>query len=105
MKQGFVKVTAVTPKVRVADVEHNKKEIFRLIDESVANGAKVIVFPELCVTGATCGDLFAQSILIQKAEQALHQLSGGNQEGRCAGQRRNRPFARTYPRCHCAGLR
>ncbi len=80
MKQGFVKVAAVTPKVRVADVEHNKKEIFRLIDESVANGAKVIVFPELCVTGATCGDLFAQSILIQKAEEALWEIVAYTEE-------------------------
>lgn len=80
MKQGFVKVAAVTPKVRVADVEHNKQEIFRLIDESVANGAKVIVFPELCVTGATCGDLFAQSILIQKAEEALWEIVAYTEE-------------------------
>ena len=74
MKQGFVKVAAVTPKVRVADVEYNKQEIFRLIDETVANGAKVIVFPELCVTGYTCGDLFAQSILRKAAEDALQEI-------------------------------
>ncbi len=80
MKQGFVKVAAVTPKGKVADVQHNKKEIFRLIDESVANGAKVIVFPELCVTSATCGDLFAQSILIQKAEEALWEIVAYTEE-------------------------
>ena len=74
MKQGFVKVAAVTPNVRVADVEHNKKEICRLIDETVSQGAKVIVFPELCVTGYTCGDLFAQEILLQKSEEALETI-------------------------------
>ena len=51
MKHGFVKVAAVTPNIRVADVDYNTEEICRLIDETVANGAKVIAFPELCVTG------------------------------------------------------
>ena len=74
MKQGFVKVAAVTPNIRVADVDYNKQEICRLIDETVANGAKVIVFPELCVTGYTCGDLFAQSILLNKAAAALQEI-------------------------------
>ena len=44
MKQGFVKVAAVTPNVKVADVEYNTKEIVKLIDETVSNGAKIIVF-------------------------------------------------------------
>ena len=74
MRQGFVKVAAVTPTVKVADVEYNKQEICRLIDETVANGAKVVVFPELCVTGYTCGDLFAQSILVNRAESALREI-------------------------------
>lgn len=74
MRQGFVKVAAVTPNVRVADVEYNKNEICRLIDETVENGAKVVVFPELCVTGYTCGDLFAQEILLEKAESALDEI-------------------------------
>lgn len=74
MKQGFVKVAAATPNIRVADVDYNKQEICRLIDETVANGAKVVVFPELCVTGYTCGDLFAQGILLKKAEAALREI-------------------------------
>ena len=74
MKQGFVKVAAATPNVKVADVEHNKQEICRLIDETVANGAKIVVFPELCLTGYTCGDLFAQDILIKKTESALKEI-------------------------------
>ncbi len=71
MRQGFVKVAAVTPNVRVADVEYNKQEICRLIDETTANGAKVVVFPELCVTGYTCGDLFSQSVFLKETEHAL----------------------------------
>ena len=74
MKQGFVKVAAATPNVRVADVDHNLKEICRLIDETVSNGAKIVVFPELCVTGYTCGDLFFQEVLLKKAEKALNKI-------------------------------
>ena len=49
MKQGFVKVAAVTPNMRVADVEYNVNEICRMIDETTEQGAKVIAFPELCI--------------------------------------------------------
>ena len=62
MKDGFVKAAAATPDIRVADVAYNTENICKMIDETVANGAKVIVFPELCVTGYTCSDLFMQDI-------------------------------------------
>lgn len=74
MRQGFVKVAAATPNVKVADVDYNVKEICRLIDETVANKAKVIAFPELCITGYTCGDLFSQDILVKKAKKALKDI-------------------------------
>ncbi|MBP3664877.1 MAG: NAD(+) synthase, partial [Tyzzerella sp.] len=74
MKQGFVKVAAATPNVRVADVDYNKAQICKCLDEALQEKAKVIVFPELCVTGYTCGDLFAQSALVQKAEDALKDI-------------------------------
>ena len=74
MKQGFVKVAAATPNIKVADVDHNQKEICRLIDETVENGAKIIVFPELCLTGYTCGDLFTQDILLKKSKEALKEI-------------------------------
>ena len=45
MKQGFIKVAAATPNIKVADVDYNKQEIMRLIDETVANGAKIVAFP------------------------------------------------------------
>jgi len=74
MKHGFIKVAAVTPNIKVADVEYNLKEICRLIDETVENGAKIIAFPELCLTGYTCGDLFSQEILLAKSKEALNKI-------------------------------
>ena len=55
MKNGFVKVASVTPKIKVADPGYNAKEICRHIEEAAERGAKVIVFPELSLTGYTCG--------------------------------------------------
>ncbi|MDD3137393.1 MAG: NAD(+) synthase [Lachnospiraceae bacterium] len=75
MKHGFVKVAAVTPDIRVADVTYNTKEICRLIDNAVEQGAKVIVFPELCVTGYTCSDLFLQDVLLSAAREAIHEIA------------------------------
>ncbi|MEG2838392.1 MAG: NAD(+) synthase [Lachnospiraceae bacterium] len=75
MKQGFVKVAAATPEIRVADVDYNVSEICRMIDTSIEEKAKVIVFPELCVTGYTCGDLFAQEVLLKQARKGLHQIA------------------------------
>lgn len=75
MKQGFVKVAAVTPDIRVADVEFNKEQICRKMDEAAASGAKIIVFPELCVTGYTCSDLFTQDVLLDHAREVLTELA------------------------------
>lgn len=74
MEQGFVKVAAVTPVVNVADVEGNVAEICRKIEEACEAGAKVIAFPELCITGYTCGDLFAQSLLLKRAKEGLEEV-------------------------------
>ena len=75
MKQGFVKVAAVTPDIRVADVEFNKEQICRKTDEAAASGAKIIVFPELCVTGYTCSDLFTQDVLLDHAREVLTEIA------------------------------
>ncbi|WP_461812316.1 NAD(+) synthase [Faecalimonas sp.] len=75
MKQGFVKVAAATPDIKVADVSYNTEQICKLIDETVANGAKIVVFPELCITGYTCGDLFFQDILLERAKEALNTIA------------------------------
>ena len=71
MRQGFIKVAALTPKVTVADTQANRKEICRLMDEAEAKGAKILVFPELCITGYTCGDLFYQQVLLREAKTEL----------------------------------
>ena len=74
MIHGFIKTAAVTPKVQVADPEGNAREIIRLAKEVAGNGAKIIVFPELCITGYTCGDLFLQELLLESAKEALLQI-------------------------------
>lgn len=74
MYHGFVKTAAVTPKIKVADCIYNTEEICRLIDEVCENGAKLAVFPELCITGYTCGDLFWQETLLDEAKHQLHRI-------------------------------
>ena len=74
MKQGFVKVAAITPDMRVADVDYNTAEICKNIGEAVEAGAKVLVFPELAITGYTCGDLFFQDALLKSAEEGLQKI-------------------------------
>jgi len=71
MRQGFIKVAALTPKVTVADTKTNREEICRLMDEAEQKGAKILVFPELCITGYTCGDLFYQQVLLREAKREL----------------------------------
>lgn len=75
MRHGFIKVAAVTPKVKVADTAYNTDEICRLIDEASVRGAKLIVFPELCITSYTCGDLFFQEALLEDAKYSLIQIA------------------------------
>jgi NAD+ synthase (glutamine-hydrolysing) len=80
MRQGFIKAAAVTPKIRVADTRYNAKEIGRGIEEAVRRGAKLIVFPELCLTGYTCGDLFLQEILLTEALEALAEVAAATED-------------------------
>lgn len=67
MEQGFVKVAAVTPKIKVADTKYNGEVICAEIKKAAEQGAKVIVLPELCITGYTCSDLFLQEKLLRAA--------------------------------------
>ena len=71
MKHGFVKAAAATPDIRVADTAYNQEKICECILEAEKLRAKILVFPELCVTGYTCGDLFTQDVLLRNARQAL----------------------------------
>lgn len=74
MRYGFVKTAAAAPKVKVADTRHNAQEIISLMKEMWNQGARIIVFPELCITGYTCGDLFLQELLLTEAQEALKQI-------------------------------
>ena len=74
MKDGFIKVAAATPEIRLADCKFNGEQIVRAIEAAQAQGAKVLVFPELCLTGYTCGDLFLQDLLLRAAEEALQSV-------------------------------
>ncbi|MDR3217357.1 MAG: NAD(+) synthase [Clostridiaceae bacterium] len=75
MKFGFVKVAAATPKIKLADTAANAVSIIREIDVAASADVKVLVFPELCITGYTCGDLFYQEVLLNGAVEALKRIA------------------------------
>ena len=81
MRYGFVKVAAATPKIRVADPAYNAQRILARMREAQAAGAEVIVFPELCVSGYTCGDLFGQEVLLRASLEALKTIAAGTAGG------------------------
>lgn len=74
MNYGYVKVAAAVPRVKVADCKFNAREIEKEIIIAEGKGVQIIAFPELCVTGYTCGDLFAQQLLLEEAEMGLIQI-------------------------------
>lgn len=74
MNYGFVKVAAAIPQVRVADCQFNAEQIEKLIAIAEGKNIQIISFPELCITGYTCGDLLAQQLLLDNAESALMQI-------------------------------
>ncbi len=74
MNDGFLKVAAATPSIKIADCVYNGKAILELMKEAAKRGVGVVVFPELCLTGYTCGDLFRDRTLITAAEKALADL-------------------------------
>ena len=71
MKKGFIKVSCATPDIKVADCDYNTDRIIDIIKESEKNGVNLITFPELCITGYTCGDLFLQERLIKSAFESI----------------------------------
>ena len=75
MKNGFVKVAAATPDIRVADVEFNTQNIINVMEEAEKNAAKFLVVPELCVTVYTCSDLFDHSVLLKASRKALLEIA------------------------------
>lgn len=80
MKQGFVKVAAATPRITVADCKANGEEMLRLIHKMSKEHAKIMVFPELCITGYTCQDLFLQRSLTDGAWDILLWLARETKE-------------------------
>ena len=75
MRHGFIKTAAGTPKIKVADCVHNADEILRLVKEMERHGAGIMGFPELCITGYTCGDLFWQDLLLESAKRELLRIT------------------------------
>lgn len=80
MKDGYIKVAAITPELKVADVVFNTDRINSYIVEAAALGNKIIVFPELCITGYTCQDLFLQDRLLDVAKEGLLVISERTKE-------------------------
>ncbi len=68
---GFIKVAAIAPPLKVADIEYNLNQIYEFAEKAENVEAKIVVFPELCITGYTLGDLFHQRIILDKTEEAL----------------------------------
>ncbi len=83
MRDGFIKIAAATPDIRVADTEFNAENIISEAKRLCAEGARVIVFPELCVCGYTCGDLFLQSALLRGCENALIRIAEATAQTDC----------------------
>ncbi len=76
MNNSFITVAAAVPSVRVADCDYNIEQIIQQVTEAEEKGVEVIVFPELCVTGYTCQDLFRQSMLLESVESSVVRLLG-----------------------------
>lgn len=74
MKYGYLKVASAVPKIEIADCHYNTSQIENFMAKAEGLGAEIIVFPELCVTGYSCQDLFQQQLLLEKAEASLLRL-------------------------------
>lgn len=75
MKDGFIRAAALTPEIKVADCAYNAERIIELAGKAAAAEVSIAVFPELCITGYTCGDLFLHKALLDSAEQALMKIA------------------------------
>ena len=75
MQHGFIKVAAATPAIRVADPAYNAASCVALAEAAAAVGTKLLVLPELCLTGSTCGDLYSHDRLITGAKEALQSFA------------------------------
>ena len=73
-EDSFVRAAAATPKIRVADPAYNREQICRMIDEAKEKDVQLLVFPELCLTGYTCNDLFLQNTMLEEALRQLEEI-------------------------------
>ena len=71
---GYIKIAAVSPPLKVADMEYNAEKIIEFAKKAETNGAKIIVFPELSTTGYTSADLFFQRKLLEKSTESLNKI-------------------------------
>ena len=74
MKDGFIRVAAATPDLKVADPVFNREQTWKMMQEAADQDVKILVFPELGLTGYTCGDLFLQDTLIDQAKDIQTQI-------------------------------
>lgn len=74
MSKGIYKIAAISPKLKVGNVTENCNEIINMIEKAKAKNAEIIVFPELCVCGTTCGDLFLQELLIEACHNGIRKI-------------------------------
>ncbi len=74
MKDGIIKTGAAVPQIRLGDTEYNTKEIIGLVNEAQEKKVKIMVFPQLCISGSCCGNLFYQTALIEKSKEALFEI-------------------------------
>ena len=80
---GYVRVGCIVPKMKVADISYNTEEIIDQIKEAENNNIQIVAFPELCITGYTCQDLFNQDILLEKSEEAIEQIRCATEQLKC----------------------
>lgn len=85
MNYGFIKTATAIPDCKVADCLYNSGQIIELLQEADRQEIEIIVYPELCITGYTCGDLFGQSLLLDEAEAALSRIVNATQQTKAAG--------------------
>jgi len=80
MKHGFIRVAAATPHIRLADCGYNANQLIKLIEIAEEKEVKLLVFPELCITGYTCGDLFFQETLLSSAKEQLKRVADSTRD-------------------------
>ncbi|MCD7731521.1 MAG: NAD(+) synthase [Oscillospiraceae bacterium] len=75
MKDGFIRAAAITPEIKAADCNYNAEQIMALMKKAADEDVSIAVFPELCLTGYTCGDLFLHKSLLDSAERAVMRIA------------------------------